>query len=101
MHPGQAPAALSAAPAAPVAQPPNGIAQLAQWLHKLRQYPTKVTRVQKGDRSAHRPVPRPLVNQPDTRLADLGQRLGHVGHLIADVVHALAAPLEELADRAV
>src|ERR1700753_3263089 len=43
----------------------------AQRLNKLRQNATKVTRVEEGDRGAHRPVPRLLVDQPDARAADL------------------------------
>src|SRR3984957_8212659 len=70
-------------------------------LDKLGQNPAEITRVQERDRGAERPVPGPRVDQPAPGPADLRERRGHVRYRVPHVVHALAAPREELSDRGV
>src|SRR5215469_1188960 len=70
-------------------------------LNQFGQYTAHVRGVEEGDRRAHRAVPGALVEQAHPAGTDRVERGVDVGHAVADVMNALAAPGEELSHRCV
>src|SRR5262252_9640736 len=70
-------------------------------LDEFGQHTAEIRRVQEGDRSPHRTVPGPPIDQPYPAAADRLQGGNHIRDGITDMVNSLTPPREEPADRCV
>jgi len=70
-------------------------------LDELGQHAAEIRRVQEGDRSPHRTVPGPPIDQSHPAAADRLQGGNHVRDGVTNMVNALTPPRQETADRRV
>src|SRR5262249_44730024 len=97
------PGSLKASPASCVPAPPQRRSRFMHptRLNKLSQHAAEIRRVQEGDRSAHRTVPGPPIDQPHPAAADRLQGGNHVRDSVPERVTSPPPPRQETANRRV